>query len=388
MSRPVCTLLHSVFSNAIMFIYINRFVNEVYSSSLHPLHYRYYNALAAGDLDIMRPLYKFYNRSLDMIRARVASQFKDVIHPHPVSGGVWPETMTQFGTFLPSEKGYHCPSIRDAEWTIDWAGNAAVNLHREGSVELILLALDYYEHTEDDAEFALSILPLAIGVTDFVSSYYDINRTSGELKIWPTQALEGYRPGSYPPTDDNCVHNDMPWVAGLTAVIPRLHRAAIVYNARAGGKQQQAGGRLLPPVAPAQLAKWQQLTAILPPLPVTGTNSSTAQFTAAETPYPPHAVLGGSEQPQLYAVHPYRLSSVMHGGPLLQVGINTVGKTPSYGNGWQQGVMQVALLGMGELAADAVLARASTLNADMRFPAYLPDMQDFRPNEVRKLLQC
>ena len=78
----------------------------------------------------------------------------------------------------------------------------------------------------------------------------------------------------------------------------------------------------------------------------------------------------------------------MHGGPLLQVGINTVGKTPSYGNGWQQGVMQVALLGMGELAADAVLARASTLNADMRFPAYLPDMQDFRPNEVRKLLQC
>lgn len=40
------------------------------------------------------------------------------------------------------------------------AGNEAINLHREGSVELLMLALDYYDHTEDKIEFGTSILPL------------------------------------------------------------------------------------------------------------------------------------------------------------------------------------------------------------------------------------
>ena len=43
--------------------------------------------------------------------------------------------------------------------------------------------------------------------------------------------------------------------------------------------------------------------------------------------------------------------------------------------------MNVALLGLRELAAAAVLDHAATPTGDMRFPAYLPSMQDFRPNE-------
>jgi hypothetical protein len=113
-----------------------------------------------------------------------------------VHGAFFIETQTQFGTYMPSEKGYHCPGIRPANWTADWAGNAAINMHREGSIELLMLALDYYDHTLDDLEFATSILPLAVGVTDFVASYYDTDASTGRLVIWPTQALEGYRPGS------------------------------------------------------------------------------------------------------------------------------------------------------------------------------------------------
>ena len=123
--------------------------------------------LAEGGADLFKPLLRWHLQLLPMALRRTELWFnttdsagRDLKH-RGVHGAFFLETMTQFGTFLPSEKGYHCPSIRDAEWTIDWAGNAAVNLHREGSVELILLALDYYEHTEDDAEFALSILPLA-----------------------------------------------------------------------------------------------------------------------------------------------------------------------------------------------------------------------------------
>ena len=86
-----------------------------------------------------------------------------------------------------------------------------------------MLGLDYYDHTEDTHEFADSILPLAVAVTDFVSSYF--GRTpGGQLHIWPSQSLEGFRPGAFPPTENNTVQNDMPWTAGLHAVLPRLIR--------------------------------------------------------------------------------------------------------------------------------------------------------------------
>lgn len=54
----------------------------------------------------------------------------------------------------------------------------------------------------------------------------------------------------------------------------------------------------------------------------------------------------------MYPVHPYRLATVMDGGPWLTVGRATAANTQySLGNGWQQGVMNMALLGLSDLAA-------------------------------------
>lgn len=88
---------------------------------------------------------------------------------------------------------------------MDWAGNVAINLHREGSVELLMLALDYYDHTQDVHELRMSILPLSVAVMDFVASYYDRDPGTGQLDIFPTQSLEGYRPGGFPPTKVHAV---------------------------------------------------------------------------------------------------------------------------------------------------------------------------------------
>ena len=341
----------------------------------------YYAMLAEGGGDMFKPLLRWYLSLLPMAKRRTALWFSKTdstgrdLSKTGVHGAWFIETMTQFGTYVPSEKGYHCTAVRLPEWTVDWAGNKAINLHREGSVELLHMGLDYFEHTLDEVELRTSILPLSIAVTDFVDSYY--GRTlagKAQLEIWPTQSLEGYRPGSFPPTHNNTIKNDMPWVAGLHAVLPRLIRAAS--GVGASGK---------PFVSVAQLAKWKALLAILPQLP-TGNGSLATVFTAAQVPYPPHAVLGGSEQPMMYPIHPYRLSSVVEGGQLLEIGKETIGAnkkppTVSIGDGWKQGVMNVALLGLRDLAAAAVLGHASTPTGAMRFPAYLPNMQDFRPNE-------
>lgn len=333
----------------------------------------YYTMLAEGGGDLFKPLLRWYLGILPLAQRRTTLWFNETdaagrdLRGKDVHGAWFIETLTQFGTFVPAEKGYHCAQQRNSTWTVDWAGNRAINLHREGSVELLMLGLDYYEHTLDKAEFGTSILPLSVAVTDFVASYY--GRTAdGELDVWPTQSLEGYRPGSFPPTHNNTVKNDMPWVAGLHAVLPRLLRLAAADSSLGVGT--------------AQLAKWRRLLSSLPPLPTSGGVGMSEVFVAAQEPYPPHAVLGGSEQPYMYAVHPYRLATVVTGGHNLAVGRHTMAKTKdSIGDGWKQGVMNAALLGLSDVAAAAVLNHALTPNGKMRFPAYLPSMQDFRPNE-------
>jgi len=98
----------------------------------------YYNALAAGDLDIMRPLFAFYNKSIPAIKARVATQFSKI--SPPVTGGVWPETMTQFGMYNEGDWGCNTPSTG-----VTGHGDSAntfIRFHFTGSLELALMTLD------------------------------------------------------------------------------------------------------------------------------------------------------------------------------------------------------------------------------------------------------
>ena len=62
---------------------------------------------------------------------------------------------------------------------------------------------------------------------------------------------------------------------------------------------------------------------------------------------------------------------MVEGGDWLEIGRATYSAYPGFGEGWQQGVMNVALLGKAADAAQAVYERASTLPQAMRFPAYV-----------------
>lgn len=334
--------------------------------------------LRSGDAEQVRPMLRWYLALLPAAMHRTQLWYNNT---HPGVKGAWfIETMTQFGTFMPSEKGYHCPAIRETSWPIWWAGNHAVNIHRLGSIELIMLGLDYWDHTQDQSEFNTSILPLSTAVLEWVRTYF--GRTStGQLDIWPTQALEGYY-AKFPPNRQNIITNDMPMVAGLRSVIPRLLLAAREND-----------------VPQSQIETWQALYDILPPLPTTTvpakdpTRGNVTVFTAAQLPYAPNASHGGSEVPMDYPIHPFRLATVMYNltnntSPTglpddpVQVGRDTIvsGHGDDGDTGWQQKVMNLAYLGLAKEAYDEVVAHAQTSSEDMRFPAYLPNMQDFRPN--------
>jgi hypothetical protein len=75
-----------------------------------------------------------------------------------------------------------------------------------------------------------------------------------------------------------------------------------------------------------------------------------------------------SENPELYAVFPYRLFGV--GMPDLDLARTTYDKRFSRNNfGWCQDSIQAACLGLGEEAAKQVAERAKRINGGYRFPA-------------------
>ena len=104
----------------------------------------YYNTLVAGDLDIQRPLYAFYMKSLDAIKARTANEFGA-----NVTGGYWPETMTQFGMYNPGDWGCATKPAGPSQ-------NTFIRFHTTGSLELALFALDDFAYTGDAAVMKVS----------------------------------------------------------------------------------------------------------------------------------------------------------------------------------------------------------------------------------------
>lgn len=208
---------------------------------------------------------------------------------------------------------------------------------------MALAVLDHFLYTRN-AEALARYLPLATATADFFRQHYHNRTAQGKYLIWPTQALETWwcewdtardRP------QDNCCQNDMPTVAGLYSLLQKLLALP-------------AGT-----VTAAQRAEWQTFLGELPPLPKSADGKMLS----------PAAVLSSgkhnSETPELYAVHPYRLYTVgtnhTRGTDLSPALASFVADPLAHSNGgWNQGVMNAALLGMAEVAGAMVLQRAQT----------------------------
>jgi hypothetical protein len=194
----------------------------------------------------------------------------------------------------------------------------------------------------------------------------------GKIVIFPSQALETWQCPGYPPTKENCVTNDGPTVAGLMSVLERV--LALPTSA------------LQPVVPTATLMLWKEFKTQVPPLP----GLSAGQLSPCEACPKGTANV---ENPELYAVHPYRIFtkaknfSAEAGGSAsayssLDPAIKAFDAEKFKGDaGWNQNAMDAALLGLTGRAQAFVLARALTPPAKgYRFPAFMPHEQDYPPS--------
>jgi hypothetical protein len=297
----------------------------------------YWSMLHAGDFDMMKPYFEMYRKGLPLARERCR---KFCGH----EGAFFLETMYFWGAYL--EENYGWPGQRDESLPRHLSQNHYIRYHNSSGLEVVYHALTYYRFTCDGDFLRHTALPLAEAVLDYYDHHY--NRSGGVLHIFPAQCIEQWWD----------VENPLPEIAGLTACLNEL--LALPESVLPAGR----------------LPQWRRLRDEIPPLPVCTQDGQTA--------FAPAAIVRGGpcncENPELYAVFPYRLCGLLPGD--VAKGIRTFQRRAyTHDNGWAQDGIQAALLGLTEEARKSVVRRFSTPSPQARFPAFWGPNADWIPDQ-------
>jgi hypothetical protein len=229
------------------------------------------------------------------------------------------------------------PNNRDWGWGHSGPepGNVCIHRYWGGGMELTAFMLDRYDFKPDEDFVRNTLVPLADPIIAFFDQYWQKRDANGKIIVDPAQSLE-----ALPWTV-----NPMPEIAGLRFILPRLLALPNTLTTE------------------AQRTRWTRILKELPPLPV-------ADVKGVKLLRPSGSFTGGnySENPELYAVFPYRLFGV--GKPDLDMARTTYeARTNRHNFGWCQDSIQAACLGLGDEAARQVTDRAKRINGGYRFPA-------------------
>ncbi|CAG0988246.1 hypothetical protein PHYC_02145 [Phycisphaerales bacterium] len=313
----------------------------------------YYPMLAAGDFDLMDPLFRFYESAAPGARARARLY-------HGAEGLYFPETMTTFGTYSNGDYGWNRENAKPSDIHCPWWQWAW-----QQSLELAQLMLDHAAYTGDRPFLTTRAIPMANDALRYYDSRFKRDE-KGKLLISPTQAVETYWNG---------VVNDAPSIGGLHAVCDALLSLPSAVT------------------TPDDRAFWQRMKDATPALP-TWTVSGKPAAAPAESFTNKRS---NCETAELYPLFPFRQYGP--GKPGLDLAINAYrARVDKSHVGWTQDDMFAAMLGLTDEAKSNLLAKVGNSHRNFRFPAmwgpnfdWLPD-QDHGSNILSTLqlmlLQC
>lgn len=297
----------------------------------------YIGSCASGDFDLMRPFFgMFAGEIYEVSKYRTRRYFG-----HP--GAYFAECVFPWGAVFMQSYGWEVPAAEreDKLQTSGWHKWEWV-----AGPELAWMMLEYFDYTGDAAFLRAKAVPLSLEVMTFFDRHYKTG-PDGKLVMHPSQALETWW---------ECT-NPMPEVAGLRAVAARL-------LALPGGS-----------LSAAERAFVLELQMKLPELPVRE-RDGVKMLAPAEK----FADKRNVENPELYAVFPFRLCSfekpnaVLGRQALLHV-------TDQGAFGWRQDDIFKAYLGLDTAAQENVVLRARKSDPDCRFPAFWGPNYDWTPDQ-------
>jgi len=283
----------------------------------------YWPRLAAGDFDMMLPLFDMYLHMLPENEALVRKYYGH-------DGAYFQETAPFWGglPFMgPDEQALY------------------THHYFTPILELSMMMLDYYEYTGDKGFLRKFLLPVAGAGLEFFDKHFPRD-SAGRLLLDPDNSIEMFWK----------VHDPAPDLAGLHAVLPRM---------------------LELPVDEKLKSSWRKLLDILPPLPIDSTDGAPRLL-----PYtgPQTAKSHNEENPELYAIYPFRLFGLDKPDLGLARHSFDIRKCPQKGC-WSQDPMEAAMLGYADLAKEDVRFNLTRKDADLKFPAFWATGHDYKPDE-------
>ncbi len=294
----------------------------------------YWSMLQAGDSDMMKPLFDMYSSVLPL-RARATQRY----YNH--DGAFFPEVMNFWGTYTDENYGRQRTGMPDG-----LTSNTYIRYYWTAGLELSLMMLDFSEFHWSETFVSQTLVPLASAVLTFFDRHWPRDK-AGIIRFEPAQALETY----------HAVVNPAPDIAGIRAVAERMF--ALPHNL----------------TGPDQRAQWKELLSSLPPLPTHVVRGDTLLAPATE-----YGTSANIENPELYAVFPFRLYGVDKPG--LDLARRTYAhRINTMNGGWAQHAIQAAYLGLAGESARLVAENFATWDSLCRFPAFWGPNYDWTPDQ-------
>ena len=299
----------------------------------------YYPMFAAGDIDSTDPLFNMYLDKLDFFMKRTKKYFGH-------GGAFFPECMQPWGDHFVGSYGPEC------EWRLRKDKHQHHRCHKYawvGQMELSLMAIMRWQHTQDDAWFKAKALPSIREFVRYFDEHYKLD-AKGRYNMYPAQAVETWQDCTNPMTE----------VSGLTRVTDLL--LSMPDSALETGDREF----------------FAKIRSRMPDLPTRKLKNGGVVFAPAEI-FKRH---GNVETPELYCVFPFRLSSFEK--PNAEIGRRTYtdGRFHKLYFGWAQDELNAAYLGMAEEAREHIADRALMhSNKAYRWPAYWGPNYNWRPDQ-------
>jgi len=291
----------------------------------------YWSMLAAGDFDLMQPLFGMYKDVLGLCKDKTRIYYKH-------GGAFFPETMYFWGTNGNCDYGWGHKGPETV--------NQYIRREWQGGIEVTAMMLDYYRITQDEEFLRDTLLPLAEATVTFYDEHWERDE-EGQIRFEPSQSLETWW---------KCV-NPMPEVAGLTCVLARLLELETDLTTK------------------GQRRAWKKMVSELPAIPIKEEDGKHFLLPAEK-----YSNKRNQENPELYAIFPYRVFGIGKGG--LAIAVEAYNRRLHKGTGgWYQTAIQAAYLGLAKDAARFVTENFSRKDAGSRFPAFWGPNFDWIPDQ-------
>jgi alpha-L-fucosidase 2 len=287
----------------------------------------YWPMLQCGDFEMMLPLFR-------MVKEEVAHNAAKVKEYYGHEGSYMAETSVFWGAI--EKVGPEAPP----SWT---------NRYYTPVLEATMMMLDYYEYTGDKAFVKDTVVPTISQGLLFFDKHFPRD-AQGKILLDPDNSIETYWK----------IRNPAPDIAGLRAILARL--------------------LALPDdlVDAATRARWKKMAGELPDLPIAARKGKPALLPMADGQDEKNTRNG--ENPELYAVYPFRLYTV--GRPGLDVARYTFEIRKMRQKGcWSQDPVHAAYLGFADVAKEWVAFNFARKDPNVRFPAFWDHANDYIPDE-------